>query len=264
LTDSAEVRSGPIVDDPALGQLDQVAGGGEPIRDLTSRVERVAAPLREQVLEVLQQEILELRLRPGQRLVERELVERIGVSRTTIREVLRQLSAEGLVTTIPQRGAIVAIPSIKDAREMYEVRGLLEGIIASQFAEKASDSQVAALREAFTRMEGEYEESHEPQRLLRSKSSLYELLFDGADNRTVRAILEGFQARVAVLRAATLSAEGRADESLEEIRAIVGAIEARDPEAARRASIEHVEQAARTLFASGLLTDQQPKPEDSE
>ena len=62
---------------------------------LASRVERVAAPLREQVLEMLRSEIIELRLKPGQRLVERELIERIGVSRTTIREVLRELAAEG-------------------------------------------------------------------------------------------------------------------------------------------------------------------------
>ena len=112
-------------------------------------------------------------------------------------------------------------------------------------------------------MEREYQESREPQRLLRSKGALYEVLFDGADNQTVRAILEGFQARVAVLRAATLSSEGRADESLEEIRAIVEAIEARDPEAARKASMHHVEQAARTLFTSPVLGGN-PNPEDSE
>ena len=61
-------------------------GGGS---DLASQVERVAAPVREQVADLLRREIVELRLQPGQRLVERELIERIGVSRTTIREALR-------------------------------------------------------------------------------------------------------------------------------------------------------------------------------
>lgn len=233
---------------------------GAPIGDLASRVARVAAPLREQVLELLQQEILELRLRPGQRLIERELVERIGVSRTTIREVMRQLSVEGLVTTIPQKGAIVAIPSAKDAAEVYEVRALLEGIVARQFAERATDEQVRKLRQAFTVMEGDYVESREPRQLLRSKTAFYEVLFDGADNATVRSILEGFQARVAVMRAATLATPGRAEESLQEIRALVEAIEARDPIAAERASVHHVEQAARTLFSSPNFKD--PEPED--
>jgi DNA-binding GntR family transcriptional regulator len=233
-----------------------VAGEAEeaPIADLTSRVDRVAAPLREQVLELLQQEILEMRLRPGQRLVERELVERIGVSRTTIREVLRQLSAEGLVTTIPQKGAIVAIPSTKEAAEVYEVRALLEGIIARQFAEKASDEQLRRLHDAFRAMEAEYQESHDSRRLLRAKGSIYEVLFEGADNATVRSILQGFQARVAVMRAATLATPGRADESLEEIRAIVAAIERREPGEAERASAFHVKQAARTLFTSPILS----------
>src|ERR687891_466384 len=88
-----------------------VDGSGVKSADLAGQVARVAAPLREQVLDLLRREIVEMRLRPGQRLVERELIQRIGVSRTTIREALRELAAEGLVTTIPQKGAIVAGPS---------------------------------------------------------------------------------------------------------------------------------------------------------
>ena len=95
------------------------------------------------ILDVLRREIVEMRLRPGQQLVERELIERIGVSRTTIREALRQLAAEGLVTTIPQKGAIVAAPSAKQAAELYEVRALLEAAIAKEFALSASDIQVS-------------------------------------------------------------------------------------------------------------------------
>ena len=98
----------------------------------------MAAPLREQVSDLLRREIVEMRLRPGQRLVERELIKQIGVSRTTIREALRELAAEGLVTTIPQKGAIVAIPSPKEAAEVYEVRALLEGLAAREFARNAS------------------------------------------------------------------------------------------------------------------------------
>ena len=83
----------------------------EGVEGLSVRVNRVAAPVREQVLEQLRQAIVEMRLKPEQRLVERELIEQTGVSRTTIREVLRQLAAEGLVTTIPHKGTVVASPS---------------------------------------------------------------------------------------------------------------------------------------------------------
>ena len=114
---------------------------------------RVAAPLREQVLELLRNDIVEQRLRPGHRLIERELIEQIGVSRTTIREVLRQLGAEGLVTTIPQKGAIVAALTPEEAQDLYEVRAALEALAARRFAQRATPAQVTALRRAFTAFE---------------------------------------------------------------------------------------------------------------
>src|SRR4051812_46590318 len=76
---------------------------------------RIAAPLREQVIAALRQAILDFHLKPGQRLVERELIEQLGVSRTTVREALRELTSEGLVTVVPQKGAVVATPTLEDA-----------------------------------------------------------------------------------------------------------------------------------------------------
>ncbi|MGB7156488.1 MAG: GntR family transcriptional regulator, partial [Tepidisphaeraceae bacterium] len=108
------------------------SGGG------SLRVGRVAAPLREQVVDVLREAILDFRLKPGQRLIERELIEQIGVSRTTIREVLRQLAAEGLVTTIPQKGAVVVVPSPEEAAELYDVRLVLEAAAVERFVKNAS------------------------------------------------------------------------------------------------------------------------------
>jgi DNA-binding GntR family transcriptional regulator len=216
--------------------------------DLASQVERVAAPVREQVADLLRREIVELRLRPGQRLVERELIERIGVSRTTIREALRQLSAEGLVTTIPQKGAIVAVPSPTEAAEVYEVRALLEGAAAQECAENATDEQLHALREAFATLERSVAAAEEPAAMLDVKNRLYQVIFDGSGNVTIRAILESLQARIAVLRATTLAAPDRPEQSVAEIRAIVEAIERRDAEGAATAASFHVRQAASTLF----------------
>lgn len=220
--------------------------------------------MRDQVLRLLEREIVELRLKPGQRLLERELVERFGVSRTTIREALGQLAARGLVTNIPQKGAVVATPSQKQAAEIYEVRAELEGIVARQFAQRASDADVRRLREAFTAMEDRYRESRDPIELLRAKAELYEVLLDGADNGTVRAILRSFQARIALMRATTLGAPDRPAQSLEEIRVIVEAIERRDAETAARASVAHVQNAARTLFeltGEGAEESDEARPE---
>lgn len=227
-------------------QRDQTDGAG--MSDLSEAVSRVATPVREQVVRLLEREIVELRLRPGQRLLERELMEQLGVSRTTIREALGQLAARGLVTNVPQKGAVVARPSPKEAEEIYEIRAELEGIVARQFAQRATDEQVRELRDRFTVMESRYRESLDPTELLRTKASLYEVLLDGAGNETVRAVLQGFQARIALMRVTTLSAPDRPLQSVEEIRRLVEAIERRDAAAAAQASIDHVNNAARTLF----------------
>jgi len=215
--------------------------------DLAPQVERVAAPLRTQVSDILRREIVEMRLHPGQRLVERELIERIGVSRTTIREALRELASEGLVTTIPQKGAIVAIPSPKEAAEVYEVRALLEGLAAREFVDNATELHLEALRRAMTQV-ARAGKKDDADGVLRAKNRFYDLLFDGANNATIRSILGGLQARVAVLRATSLTASGRPRQSVDEIQAIVDAIERRDADAAADAASFHVRQAAETAF----------------
>src|SRR5690242_9047243 len=97
------------------------------------RVERAPAPIRSRVLDNLRQAILDRQLAPGQRLIERELVEATGASRTCSREALRELAAEGLVTTIPNKGTIVAQVTIEEARQLYQVRSALEALAGRLF-----------------------------------------------------------------------------------------------------------------------------------
>ena len=216
------------------------------------RVGRVAAPLREQVLDVLRQAILDFRLKPGQRLIERELIEQTGVSRTTIREVLRQLAAEGLVTTIPQKGAIVVVPSAQEAAELYEVRGALEALAGRRFVRHATDEQVKALRAGFREIErvGKKRDS-DIQELLAAKDAFYEVLLTGAGNSAIRETLDGLRARVRLLRATSLSQRNRSSATIKEIREIVRAAEARDADAMAATCEYHVRQAARSGL-SGL------------
>jgi DNA-binding GntR family transcriptional regulator len=221
--------------------------GGPEDKGLSLGVQRVAAPLREQVLDLLRQAIVEHRLKPGQRLIERELVEQIGVSRTTIREVLRQLAAEGLVATIPQRGAVVAVPTAEEAAELYEVRAALESLAARRFVERASESQVQALRAAFDEVERVMVAGDDADTLamIQAKDHFYDVLLKGSGNRAIHQILSGLTARVSVLRATSMAQPGRAVQSLAEIEAIVDAVERGDADAAARACAHHVEMAAR-------------------
>lgn len=233
-----------------MSEIGGPQGGGN---DLSMRVGRVAAPLREQVLDVLRQAILDFRFKPGQRLIERELIEQTGVSRTTIREVLRQLAAEGLVTTIPQKGAVVVVPSAQEAADIYEVRAQLEALAGRRFVRHATDEHVKQLRKAFKEIERlAKRRDPEIQARLQAKDDFYEVLLDGAGNSAIRSILEGLRARVRVLRATSLSQPNRSAGTIKEIRAIVVAAEARDEDAMAEACANHVNQAARSGL-SGLV-----------
>lgn len=211
---------------------------------------RVAAPLREQVITALRQAIRDFALKPGQRLVERELMEQLSVSRTTIREALRELASEGLVTVVPQRGAIVSAPSLEEALDLYEVRAVLESLVVTHFVERASDSEVTELA---TTVEGLAEVSRtatDIRTILNAKDEFYRVLIAGAQSTTLQQLLEGIQARVQVLRATSLSEAGRAFASVEELRAIVQAVADRDAALAAQLTGNHVRKASETALLS--------------
>jgi GntR family transcriptional regulator, trigonelline degradation regulator len=213
---------------------------------LSVHVKRVAAPVREQVLDQLRDAIVHQRLEPGQRLVERELTEQTGVSRTTIREVLRELAAEGLVMTIPNKGTVVTSVSLARAAELYEVRAVLESMAVRQFAANATDEDRAALCRGLEGIEAKV--AGHSSEALAAKKAFYDALFAGARNQTIAEIVEGLQTRVSFLRATSMAQPGRPTQTVEEVRAIVDALDAGDADRAAEASAYHVRQAARTVL----------------
>jgi GntR family transcriptional regulator, trigonelline degradation regulator len=206
------------------------------------RVERTPAPVRAQVLDNLRQAITERQFAPGQRLIERELVELTGVSRTSVREALRELAAEGLVTAVPNKGTVVTSVSAEEARQLYEVRSALEGLAGRLFAQHASPAQRTALVKAMQRIE---RLAAKGAPILAAKDSFYDVLFEGGGNDALRSVVAGLHARVSLLRWLSLSVPGRPVESLAELRDIVDAVLANDADGAAQACSWHVEQAGR-------------------
>jgi DNA-binding GntR family transcriptional regulator len=111
-------------------------------------IKKAAAPLRLQVLDELRQSIISGRSAPGTRLVERELITMLGVSRTVIREALRQLETEGLVATVPNKGPIVRELSASEAKDLYSIRAVLEGLAAQLFTHNAGKIEIDKLEHA--------------------------------------------------------------------------------------------------------------------
>lgn len=210
---------------------------------------RVAAPLRDQVLNVVRQAILDFQLRPGQRLIERELMEQLGVSRATVREVVARLASEGLVTSIPQRGAIVTVLTVREAADIYEMRVALEALAVRHFVERASAEQVHELRAAFEVLADIQDDGQGNLARLRAKDEFYKVLLAGASSAPLTQTLTGLQGRVRLLRRTSLSVPGRSEATVHEIRTIVEAIEAGDVDAAAAACATHVRNASATALA---------------
>lgn len=216
-----------------------------PERDF--RVERVAAPLRHSVTESIRYAIAVGRFKAGERLPERELCEMVGVSRTLVREALRQLESEGLIEVLPHRGPVVSRLTPQQARDIYQVRILLEGLACQLFAEQASDAQRAALDQAFERLKASFDNA-DPLSRLYAKNQFYDCLIDGSGNSALGPSLKMLNARIMLLRATSLQAPGRSKESIAELVDLIATLKARDGQAAREAATRHVENAARAAL----------------
>lgn len=209
-------------------------------------VVRVAAPVRQQVADRLREALLQQRFRPGERLIERHLCDLTGASRASVREALRHLETEGLVVNVPQTGMVVASVSVEDAKVIYAVRGVLEGLAAKLFTANASPEQRRALRKVTEEFKG----TKDPVVALEIKERFYEVLFAGSGSPILSQVIRPLQTRVVALRAQSLSHEHRPEEAEREIATIVDAIEAGDGEAAAKAAAFHVAQAGATIFGA--------------
>lgn len=219
------------------------------MNDVSMRVATVAAPVRQQVVEVLRSAITSGRFAPGQRLIERDLCELTGVSRASVREALRQLETEGLIETIPNRGPLVSRLSAQDAASIYQIRGSLEALAAQLFAGVATDEQIEELEAAVGVLQQAYK-SRDVDRIVEAKQRFYDILFEGSGNSIIASILQTMNARITMLRRVSLASPKRATPSIREIRAVLAAIKQRDPQAAYDASLNHVEQAAKVALKS--------------
>ena len=202
-------------------------------------IRRSAAPLREQVLETLRTEIIEGRMEPGRRLTERELTDLLGVSRTVLRESLRQLESEGLISLIPNKGPVVRSLTADEARELYRIRESLEGLGARLFAEQVEPDSLAGLEAALTRVEAAYS-ANDPAQVLEAKNAFYEAIHSGARSSILSRMLSTVLAQIWRWRALGLSHPGRSPsrstESVGNLRKVVDAIRAGDGDRAEAAA----------------------------
>lgn len=217
------------------------AGPSRPVLDRTA-LDRGSAPLGEAVFRALCGALRDGLYRPGDRIVEDEVAEKLAVSRTPVREALGRLLAKGLVEHAGGRGLVVRRPDAGEVLELYAMREILEGAGARLAATQATAPEIDMLRDLAESFAAATDDAGKMARLNRA---LHETIVRAARNRFLDAALREMQDAIAVLGPTTFSVGGRPEVAIAEHGAIVAAIAARDPDAAEQAARAHIREALR-------------------
>lgn len=203
-------------------------------------------PLRELVFESLREAIIQGRLKPGERLMEIQLAEEMGVSRTPVREAIRKLELEGFVVMVPRKGAYVAGISVKDIVDVFEVRAALEALAAGLAAERITEEELEELERALVKT---YEVSgYDLEALVETDTRFHELIYKASRNERLVQIITNLADQIQRFRATSLAQPGRTKHALEEHKQIVEAISERNVELAQILAREHIENAEQSLL----------------
>lgn len=197
-------------------------------------------PLRDVVFNTLRQAILRGELKPGERLMEIQLANKLGVSRTPIREAIRKLELEGLVLMIPRRGAEVAEITEKSLRDVLEVRGALEELAVKLACQKITDEQIEELRVA----EKEFEEalsSGDVTIYAEADVKFHDVIYRATDNQRLIQLLFNLREQMYRYRVEYLKREEAHGTLLVEHKHIIETIANRDSEAAMDAVCKHID-----------------------
>lgn len=204
-------------------------------------------PLRETVCETLREAIRKGILEPGERLMEVQLAEELGISRTPVREAIRKLEQEGYVIMMPRRGTYVSSVSVSDIKEIFEIRSALESLSTGLAARRIEPDELEKLRALLTEIEGHIK-IRDMDKIVETDIEFHGLLYRVSRNERLVAIIGNLKEQLARFRTLSMSYPGRLQETLEEHRAMVEAIAAGDVEAARDAADRHMERAEETLL----------------
>ncbi|MFA5536537.1 MAG: GntR family transcriptional regulator [Bacillota bacterium] len=214
-------------------------------------------PLREVVFETMREAIIKGSLAPGERLMEVQLAEELGVSRTPVREAIRKLELEGLVAMIPRKGAYVADYSIKDITEVFEIRAALESFAAGLACERATEQELDELRILADRV-WEMAKNNDLKNIIQVDTDFHERIYQSSRNSRLIQMLSNLREQIHRFRSTSLASPGRLQDTLEEHKGLVEAIVERNMPLAQRLALEHVEN-AEDIFLESIIKAQKAK-----
>lgn len=196
--------------------------------------------LGSQIFNKIREDILSGTYKRGDELKEATLGKKLGVSRTPVREALRQLELEGLVEIVPNRGARVTGISEKDISDIYLMRSRLEGLAARLAAEYMKEEDIAEMEEVILLSEFHLKKAKNDQ-MVRLDGRFHEIMYHAAGSRMLEHVLTDFHHYVKLARANSVKTQNRAEESVLEHKAILEAIKKRDRDLAEKLANDHIQ-----------------------
>lgn len=206
-------------------------------------------PLRDVVFNTLRKAILKGELKPGERLMEIALAQRLGVSRTPVREAMRKLELEGLVVMIPRRGAQVANITEKDLNDVLEVRIALENLSIQKACSCMTEEELEKLKEAALKFESMTENGN-LVRLAEADVEFHEVIYQSSDNRRLNQVLNNLREQIYRYRVEYLKDETTRKTLVKEHEEIYEAIRARDVKKAQEIAYRHIENQREAIMRS--------------
>ena len=203
-------------------------------------------PLRDMVFDVLMSAIMQGQLSPGERLLEVQLADEMGVSRTPVREAIRRLELEGFVVMVPRKGAYVAGLSINDVEEVYEIRTVLETLAVRLAAQRMQPNDYEQLEELSEKMCATWQEGN-VDNWVSLDASFHELLYKFSRNERLVSMMGNIMEQLSRYRIISLANVEVRQNSLSEHQELIEALKNRDSEAAAIAAAKHIENTKQSL-----------------
>lgn len=218
-------------------------------------------PLREMVFDVLMEAIISGQLPPGERLMEVQLAEEMGVSRTPVREAIRRLELEGFVVMIPRKGAYVAGLSVKDIVNIFEIRTSLEQLAVSLATERMTPDELETMERMVVEMTDTSKNAN-AETWTELDKRFHHLLYEYSRNERLVQMMENIAEQINRYRVITLSNMEVRQHTVEEHKKIVEAIAERNISEAQKAAAEHLNniQASLIVLLQEKLADSAEKP----
>jgi DNA-binding GntR family transcriptional regulator len=198
-------------------------------------------PLREKIADKIRADIIKGVFKNGERLVEPKLAKNLGISRTPIREALRQLEGEGFIEIVPRRGAVVKELTIKDIDDLYAIKANLEGLAAWQATKNLTEEELESLIMINKKFKDIAEKNPSvTDEYLKDNIDFHNIFIAASRNERLVDILDGLSKNFQRLKTMLVSDAGRAAMAVKEHKAIIDAFVSKDPDLAEKSVRNHI------------------------